>query len=80
MNPVVFAGMRNFPKLQLLFFFYSSKKTQLSVGGGYAGKFRDKSRNGHVNKQEGYTSILIDLCANTPVHPLRDYRIKHNCH
>ena len=30
--------MRNFPKLQLLIFFYSSKKIQVSVGGGSCGE------------------------------------------
>ena len=61
-----------------IFFTVLKTKTQLFVGGGVLrGKFRDKSRNWHVNKQEG-TSILIDLGANTL--SLRDYRIKRNSH
>ena len=48
-----------------IFFTVLKKKPSYLWGGVLRGKFRDKSRNWRVNKQERYTSILIDLRANT---------------
>ena len=51
-----------------IFFTVLKKKNSHLWGGFLQGKFRDKSRNSHVNKQERYTSILRSV----PIHcPLR---------
>ena len=49
-----------------IFFTVLKTKTQLSVGGGVLrGKFRDMSRNWHVNKQEGYKHSHRHVCKYT---------------
>ena len=60
--------MRNFPKLQLLIFFLQFSKqihSYLWGGGVLRGKFLDKSRNWHVNKQEGYEHSHRPVCQYT---------------
>ena len=49
-----------------IFFTVLKTKTQLYVGGGVLrGKFRDKSSNWHVNKQEGYEHSHRPVCQYT---------------
>ena len=50
--------MRNFPKLQLLIFFYSSqKKNQLSVGGG--GRTPPFREQGPIARNEEFSEIAV---------------------